>query len=163
MDYVREQLAAFPPPLYADVLEVGSYNVNGSVRELLPHVHRYVGMDRREGPGVDLVANIETWDPDAPSHGYFHLVVSTEMLEHTERPWLAVDNMARALRPGGRLILTTRGPGFGLHEHPGDFYRFTPDALGVLCWDAGLRECLVSWDPDPGSPGAFVTAVRPDD
>jgi len=46
-------------PIKGDVLEVGSYDVNGSVRpifsdrERFPH---YTGVDMRAGPGVDRVA-----------------------------------------------------------------------------------------------------------
>ena len=36
------------------VLECGSYNVNGSVRDLFA-VREYIGLDWRPGPGVDVV------------------------------------------------------------------------------------------------------------
>lgn len=39
--------------------------------------------------------------------GSFELVISSEMLEHTPTPWLAVRELARVLRPGGLLVLTT--------------------------------------------------------
>jgi hypothetical protein len=39
----------------ARVLEMGSYNVNGSVRDMFALAGRYVGVDLVEGPGVDLV------------------------------------------------------------------------------------------------------------
>ncbi len=37
----------------------------------------------------------------------FDLVVSSEVIEHTPEPWCAVAEMARVLRPGGVLVLTT--------------------------------------------------------
>jgi hypothetical protein len=39
--------------------------------------------------------------------------------------------MIRVLKPGGRLVLTTRFC-FPLHERPGDFWRFTPYTLTRL-------------------------------
>lgn len=140
-----------------DVVEIGSYDVNGSVRELFGNAPHYLGVDMRPGPGVDRVANVEDLVALVDAVGArWPVVVSTEMLEHTPRPWVAVGNMAALLSPGGYLVLTTRGPGFGLHEHPGDFYRFTPPAIAVLLADLGLgvRECV----EDPDCPGVFAVA-----
>jgi SAM-dependent methyltransferase len=39
--------------------------------------------------------------------GSFDLVISSEMLEHTHAPARAVGELARVLRPGGLLVLTT--------------------------------------------------------
>lgn len=50
--------------------------------------------------------------------GYFDTVISCETIEHVPEPRLAVTELARVLRPGGRLILTTPnyfGP-FGLYR-----------------------------------------------
>lgn len=163
MAYVRQVLRNHGPhELSLRVVEVGSRDVNGSPRECFTSIDTYVGVDLEDGPGVDKVLDIES------AHGVeglgleeWDVVVSTEMLEHTPRPWRAVVNMAELLKPGGRLILTTRAPGFGIHNYPSDFYRFTPPALVVLCTDAGLVEVNAQDDPDRGSPGAFVTAVAP--
>jgi hypothetical protein len=139
----------------AYVLEVGSYNVNGSVRELF--TGSYLGTDLREGPGVDLVVNAERL-PGTISQGIFDVVVCTETLEHVLRPWRVVENMAYALRKGGTLLVTTRGIGFPVHEYPEDHYRFSLGAVERLCTSAGLS-VLESAD-DPQCPGAFVAAVR---
>jgi hypothetical protein len=40
----------------AKVLEIGSYDVNGSLRSLFAKAGEYTGVDLKEGPGVDLVA-----------------------------------------------------------------------------------------------------------
>lgn len=37
------------------VLEIGSLDINGSVRMFFPEPARYVGIDVAEGPGVDRV------------------------------------------------------------------------------------------------------------
>lgn len=84
----------------ARVVEYGSRDVNGSVRELF--TGDYLGLDREPGPGVDVVADGADWDGD---HS-FDVAVSTEALEHTRRWRQVVDSMARAVRPGGWLFIT---------------------------------------------------------
>jgi SAM-dependent methyltransferase len=63
----------------------------------------------------------------------FDYVVSDQVLEHVEgNPQAAIDETYRVLKPGGLAIHTTCfiNP---IHNYPGDFWRFTPDALRLLC------------------------------
>ena len=158
MAFVAE---ALPPPLVrgARVLEVGSLDVNGSVRSILqPLAATYVGIDIRPGPGVDVVCDAAR----AGDLGTFDVVVSTEMLEHAESWQLALYGMTFATRLGGRLVLTTRGPGAGRHDHPGDYWRFTVPMLSAAMVRLGFLPNV--W-PDPGAgytDGVFVRAVRMD-
>ena len=106
------------------MLEVGSLDVNGTVRAVLGHaVASYYGVDIRPGPGVDEVLDVarlsDRFGPRA-----FDLVTSTEMLEHCFDWQDALFQMLNVLRPGGLLLLTTRSPGFPLHDHPADHWRF---------------------------------------
>ncbi len=41
--------------------------------------------------------------------GSFDVVLSTEVIEHTEDPRAALAELARVVRPGGRLVVTTPG------------------------------------------------------
>jgi SAM-dependent methyltransferase len=139
------------------VLEVGSYDVNGSVRPFF--TGPFVGVDARQGPGVDQVAFADAL-PFAD--GSFEVVVSTEMLEHDLRPWRSLVEMARVLRPGGTLLLTARGYDgrgcFPVHDYPDDLWRFSGRSLQILTEDAGLTTRV---DVDPTDPGWFLEAVKP--
>lgn len=138
--------------LGGDVLEVGSLNVNGSVRPLLAGAKSYMGVDFQPGPGVDQVMNAHALQlPDAS----FDLVVSTEMLEHDDEFWVSVREMSRVLRRGGHLLLTARGNGFMPHEYPDDFWRFMPSAFPKLFRLAGCAVIEVREDWQPGHPGLF--------
>lgn len=141
------------------VLEVGSLNVNGSVRELFDG--DYLGIDQCDGPGVDKVADACSL-PKSWANRY-EVVVSTEMLEHEARPWLAVSEMARVLKKNGYLLLTCRGYDlrgcFPVHEFPDDCYRFSAGALRILAEDAGLTDIAV--EADPGEVGWCVLARKP--
>jgi SAM-dependent methyltransferase len=95
------------------VLEVGSYDVNGSVRPLVEGMGpaSYVGVDITPGPRVDKVLNaselIEHLGRETAD-----VVITTEMLEHV-RDWrTVVSNLKGVLRPGGLLLVTTRSAGF---------------------------------------------------
>jgi SAM-dependent methyltransferase len=136
-------------------LEVGSFDVNGSLRRFFGGI--YVGVDLRVGPGVDAVASARSL-PFQDST--WPVVVCTELLEHDRYFWLSVPEMARVLSPGGYLLLSTRGIGFQLHEYPADYWRFTVEAVGSLLAEAGLIACSLEED-DPAFPGVLALAVRP--
>lgn len=141
-----------------DVLEVGSLDVNGSVRQLFNG--NYHGIDIQDGPGVDQVLDahsLSMYYRDA-----FDVVVSTEMLEHDTRPWQSLLAMNIAARPGGWLILTCRGfderGAFPLHEYPWDMYRFSVEAICELLRWAGWQ--VLSCERDPEVPGVFAYARK---
>lgn len=138
------------------VLECGSRNYNGTVRGHFSGP--YVGIDIQEGPMVDLVASAADL-PFPPDH--FDVVVTAEMLEHDPSFWLSIPEMARVLKPGGHLILTTRGIGFPYHEYPGDYWRFTQDSIRLLVDTAGLVILDVQDDWYPGHSGVFAHAQKP--
>lgn len=153
---VHAWVAGIAAELTGVTLEVGSLNVNGTVRDLF--AGPYVGVDMRPGPGVDQIAVASALPfPDRS----FDTVVSTEMLEHDPTFWLSIPEMARVLRPGGHLLLTARGNGFPTHDYPADYWRFSPSAFALLFDLADLDTVEVRDDPDPHSPGVFGHAVKP--
>jgi 2-polyprenyl-3-methyl-5-hydroxy-6-metoxy-1,4-benzoquinol methylase len=132
----------------AKVLEVGSFNVNGSVR---PYIESrepaaYVGLDMREGPGVDVMWNCEHLDKLGIE---CDLVVSTEMLEHAQNWRECMTQMAQIVAPGGLLLITTVSPGFPYHDFPGDYWRYPLDDLKRIIEALGL-EIIVAEESPPG-------------
>ncbi len=166
MAWVGQQVKALGPLSNLDVLEVGSYNVNGSVRPLFAGCRSYVGLDLLPGPGVDVVYHPLDWGRairfDVIVSTRFDVIVSTEMLEHTERPWHDLFEWYLRLRPGGRLIVTARGfdvgGAFGWHNPP-DRWRYGPGVLPMMASDAGFVD--VTEVADPQVPGWFLTGRRP--
>lgn len=141
------------------VCEVGSYNVNGSIRPGIEShgPESYLGVDISEGPGVDLVANVEDL-PDRFPDG-FGLVVSTEMLEHVEDWKAALRGLVLLVAPGGHLAVSTRSLGFPYHPYPVDTWRYSPNDMRAILEGAGLT--VVSCDPDEEQPGVFAVAAKP--
>ncbi len=70
----------------------------------------------------------------------FDTALCNQVLEHVPEPQMAMDELARVLRPGGYLIVTAPHI-WGLHEVPHDYFRFTPYGLRHLAERAGLAIC----------------------
>lgn len=84
------------------VIEVGSLNLNGSVRECFSEC-QYLGLDVGEGRDVDLVCHGENYGGAASSAD---VLISCEAMEHNpqwKKTWL---NMLRLVKEDGLLIMT---------------------------------------------------------
>jgi SAM-dependent methyltransferase len=142
------------------VLEVGSRDVNGTVRPFLLSLgaSEYLGVDLEPGPGVDRLCNVETLASELAGER-FDVVVTTEMLEHV-RDWrLAVGNLKRVVAPEGLLLVTTRSFGFPYHDYPGDYWRYEVDDMREIFRDLHVLSLL----PDPQFPGVFLKGRKPAD
>jgi SAM-dependent methyltransferase len=140
------------------VIEVGAYDVNGTLRPILEAwgPAAYVGVDLMPGPGVDEVCEaeqlVERFGPES-----FDLVVSTEMVEHV-RDWRRVfSNLKRICRPDGLVVITTRSPGYPYHAYPHDFWRYSLDDMKAIFADFDL----LALESDPTYPGVFLMARKP--
>jgi SAM-dependent methyltransferase len=149
-DLVGKYLAPDRP---LEVIDIGSYDVNGSYRPLFTKPQwRYRGVDLEAGPGVDLVLKSPYRLPIAS--GSIDLVVSGQAFEHVEFFWMTWLEMVRVLKPGGQvfLIAPSRGPE---HRYPQDCWRFYPDGYRALArfGSCELVEVHTDWEPhaDPGS------------
>jgi SAM-dependent methyltransferase len=137
------------------VIEIGSLDVNGSVRGLFESPREYMGVDLEAGPSVDLVADAHDLPlPDAR----FTVGVCCEMLEHDEAPWLTLAEVRRVMREGAVLLLTCRGfderGAFQLHEYPIDCVRFSVAGVRGLLRHTGFE--IIDVIPDPQCPGVFA-------
>jgi len=84
------------------VLEVGSLDLNGSVRQFFSGCE-YVGIDVGPGNGVDEVCEGQLY---AASDGYFDVAISCECFEHNPHWEATLHNMVRLVPPSGLVIAT---------------------------------------------------------
>jgi SAM-dependent methyltransferase len=84
------------------VLEIGSLDINGSVRGLFEKCD-YTGLDIAPGPGVDEVCEGQKYAGESAS---FDVVVSCEVMEHNPYWEDTFKNMIRLLKPGGLMVMS---------------------------------------------------------
>jgi GT2 family glycosyltransferase len=102
------------------VLEVGSLDINGSVRQFFEDCD-YTGIDLCEGPGVDVVASVVRYLEN--NRGLEHdVVISTEALEHDESWNYSLLAMNTLLKPNGLLLITCAAPNRWKHDADGSLY-----------------------------------------
>lgn len=122
-DFIQKTKDHFPE-FFNDVkvLEVGSLNINGTVRDFFEKnvldaeekmpTPPYIGLDLIEGKDVDIVCPGNEYD--APDES-FDTVISTECFEHDKHWQETFANMFRMTKKGGLVIFTCASE--GRHEH----------------------------------------------
>jgi SAM-dependent methyltransferase len=129
-DFVKSVAHLYPKNFHkANVLEVGSLDINGSVRQFFVDCE-YIGIDLGEGKGVDIVCQGQDYDEPSDT---FDTVISCECFEHNPDWVLTFVNMWRMTKPGGLIIMSCATTGRGEHgtkrtspqDAPfcGDYYR----------------------------------------
>ena len=168
----------FPQEInYKRVIEIGSYNVNGSyanfVKSYRPREYVAVDIhycDHYKGewkpnditayhlpePCVNMVMNVRDL-VDKYGEESFDFVISTEMLEHVEDWKGTISVIKKILRPNGYLVLTTRSPGFPLHSWPDDWWRFTLRDMELIFSDCEI----IALKPEVACAGVFIKVKKP--
>ena len=140
------------------VIDVGSLDVNGSLRQTVESLGpaEYVGVDIRQGPGVDVICRAEDIVERFGKES-FDIVVSTELLEHV-RDWRRViSNIKRVCKRSGVILITTRSYGFPEHDYPFDFWRYEIEDMKDIFSDCDIE----SLECDHLGPGVFVKVRKP--
>lgn len=110
------------------VLEIGGRGYERT-RVFDPARYEYANLDLTEtGPGVVLgdITNC----PQIPDASY-DVIVSVDVFEHIDKPWLAGQEISRLLAPGG-MVYTSTLFSWRYHPCPIDYWRYTPEALESL-------------------------------
>lgn len=126
-NFIQNNLELFLKNDGERVLDIGYGETNEIVKSAKPNMKI---LDQRTDLGKEvIVSNIELSVP-----GTWDLIILSEVLEHSKRPWHALKNCVDALDNGGRIFISV--PVF-LDWHPmmpvcGDYWRFMPGSLKVL-------------------------------
>ena len=101
-----------------------------------PHLDRLgfhtVGFDVSVGSAADFLADVHRMPV---RDNTFDVVLSMQVLEHLTEPWIAVEQIARVLRPGGWFV----GSVAFLKPYHTSYYHMTHFALLHLFQSRGLR------------------------
>jgi SAM-dependent methyltransferase len=119
-------------PEFNHIVEFGSCNVNGSLRDFRPPPAAYTGLDLADGPGVDI--RVKPFEKLPLEDHSADIVLSTSAFEHDPCFWETFLELARIVKPGGFIYINAPSNG-AFHRCPLDCWRFYPDA----------GEALASW------------------
>ena len=106
------------------ILEIGSFDTNGSPREIIePYGPKeYIGLDVNPGKGVDVVCDAVEYANSITDK--FDGVICCDMLEHADKWWETIETIPTLLKNGGWGLFTSVSPGYPLHLYDDDNWRF---------------------------------------
>jgi hypothetical protein len=130
--FIQRHAARF----FGPYLEVGSldYGSTQDLRSIFDKRDVYLGIDLREGAGVDLVLDLtgELRDIHEKLGGLlFGTIFCLSVLEHCEQPFRMADNLTQLLEPGGALCVSVPFA-WKFHGYPNDYWRFTQEGVKRL-------------------------------
>jgi SAM-dependent methyltransferase len=107
------------------ILDVGSLDVNGSLRDIFIGDYEYVGIDFSSGKNVDIVLN-DPYNFPFPNEN-FDVVICSSVFEHSQFFWKLFIELLRVTNQQGLIYINAPSNGY-IHRFPVDCWRFYPDA-----------------------------------
>lgn len=135
------------------ILDIGSYNVNGSYKQFFTDKkYQYTGLDIEAGPNVDIVLT-NPYDWSGIETDSFDIVITGQTFEHTEFFWITIAEMTRVLKKDGLLCIIVPNKQRE-HRYPVDCYRFFTDGMVAVSRYVGLEviHAHTNCAPSPNNP-----------
>jgi SAM-dependent methyltransferase len=120
------------------VVEVGSYDVNGSVRPIIELLgpKEYIGIDLVPGPGVDIICRAEQLVEKFGLESV-DVVISCTTLEHIKDWHAVVSNLKQICKPNGIMIIIVPSV-WPFHAYPYDYWRFSGEDIRNIFGDCNI-------------------------
>lgn len=141
--YLSQFIQEIKPQIKGQILEVGGtpkdkdfYQVNLG--------DSYQVMNIEAGPGVDIVGDVH--NSQLVASNSFDSVIIFNVLEHCYAPWIAVENIYKWLKPGGKCFAMVPN-GIRVHATPRDYWRPLPDAMAWIFKGFSQQKLYVYGNP----------------
>jgi len=108
--------------------------------------HKYLAIDTKWGDAawdyskLDILGDLASLPI---REGVFDTVICIQVLEHVREPGEVLCELYRVLKRGGKLYLSAP-QGWGVHQAPHDYFRYTRYGLEYLLEKAGFRICSIT-------------------
>ena len=141
----------------ARVVEVGSGDMNGTVRQLFP-ASDYVGVDLRIGAGMEILGDARALPLQSDS---CDLVLCLSVLEHVRCWRRIVLEIGRVLRLKGVAIITAAATGYPEHAGGTDYYGAIPPWRLAALFQLHWRRWSLTAEPNSlGFPDVKAWAIK---
>jgi SAM-dependent methyltransferase len=103
---------------------------------------RYIAVDATYGDQswdyskIDVASSLDCLPFESD---IFDIIICTQVLEHVQEPQSVLKELFRTLKRGG-VVLISAPQGWGVHQAPHDYFRFTCYALSHLLEQAGFEQ-----------------------
>ena len=117
------------------VIDIGSLDINGTMKPIFKEAKQYIGIDQAEGKNVDIVGSshkIPIQD------NYSDITVSSSCFEHDDMFWVSFLEICRITKSDGYIYIQAPSDG-PYHAHPVDNWRFYKDSWAALARWAELN------------------------
>ena len=160
--WLRELKKKYPDSFKsAKVLELGSYNVNGTVRDHFEYC-TFIGVDWREGKDVDVVSMAHETILEKE---YFDTLISDNMFEHDPYWEKSINNSLQFLKKDGMIFFRFAGPDTVEHNLDGDpskenrYYPKSKEVVVNFLESLGVKVLDSSSESNPSLAGQMISIV----
>ena len=143
MDSMEKFLQTLDQPKELQILDVGScqtYSYHESYASLMSDKWKCTGLDIQEGRNVDITIKEPYSFPFADN--FYDVVISGQVLEHVECPWLWIKELYRVLKKDGKICIIAPSQG-EVHNTP-DYWRILPMGMKSLLSNCGFKDIKIS-------------------
>ncbi len=102
---------------------------------LIKNATDYIACDVKKNENIDMICDVTnlTFSPES-----FDTVISTQVFEHVDNPFIVVREIKKVLKIGGKVIITAPFM-FPFHADPKDNFRFSREGLEEIFKSAGFE------------------------
>jgi SAM-dependent methyltransferase len=141
--YLSKFIAEISPQVAGKILEIGGTPKDKDFYELNPGTS-YQVLNIEPGLGVDIVGDVH--DSSIINSDTFDSIIIFNVLEHCYAPWIAVENIYKWLKPGGKCFAMVPSS-IRLHATPKDYWRPLPDGFSWIFRNFSQQKLYVYGNP----------------